>query len=272
MSHNEVRYRVKNWEKFQHYKDRNPPWIRMHKSLLDNQEFHELTPFSSKLLMFLWLLASENVNGYIPLDEKRIAFRTRLPLDEVKVSLDELVGHGFLLTCERAENSTKSVVEQLREKNNFGSRYISNKVKGDVWNRDGGKCQQCGTEEDIEFDHIHPISKGGTSEMANIQLLCRSCNRRKRTQIAGQSEQVATQNETLLRKAQPLLERCTTETERETERERDRERETERERQRERETERERDRERERERDRERETERQRERQRERDRERDRER
>ena len=31
----------KNWSDFQHYKERNPPWIRLHRSLLDNFEWAE---------------------------------------------------------------------------------------------------------------------------------------------------------------------------------------------------------------------------------------
>ena len=31
---------VRNWSDFQHYKDRSPPWIRLHRDLLDNYEFN----------------------------------------------------------------------------------------------------------------------------------------------------------------------------------------------------------------------------------------
>jgi 5-methylcytosine-specific restriction endonuclease McrA len=43
-------------------------------------------------------------------------------------------------------------------------------------------CQWCGTTAAravLEIDHIHPVSKGGTNEFSNLQLLCRRCNRRK---------------------------------------------------------------------------------------------
>ena len=32
--------RILNWEKFQHYKVRRPPWIKLHHSLLDDYAFH----------------------------------------------------------------------------------------------------------------------------------------------------------------------------------------------------------------------------------------
>ena len=63
------------------------------------------------------------------------------------------------------------------------SRHIPQKVRDKVWNRDGGKCVQCGSNEDLEYDHIIPHSKGGANTYRNIQLLCESCNRKKSAKI-----------------------------------------------------------------------------------------
>lgn len=60
---------------------------------------------------------------------------------------------------------------------------ISQKVKDDVWNRDGGKCQVCGSNENLEFDHIIPFSEGGANTYRNLQLLCEPCNRKKSNNI-----------------------------------------------------------------------------------------
>lgn len=52
-------------------------------------------------------------------------------------------------------------------------RSIPRAIKLAVWRRDGGKCVLCGAVNNLHFDHIVPISQGGTSNTAeNIQLLC----------------------------------------------------------------------------------------------------
>jgi 5-methylcytosine-specific restriction endonuclease McrA len=60
---------------------------------------------------------------------------------------------------------------------------IPEDVKFAVWRRDGGRCVICGSKEKLEFDHIIPVSKGGSNTVRNIQLLCESCNRKKSNKI-----------------------------------------------------------------------------------------
>ena len=95
----------------------------------------------------------------------------------------------------RAElsESDKKKMDEIMEKHGLSydeednkpkrSRKISQSVKDKVWNRDGGKCVLCGSNENIEFDHIVPFSKGGANTYRNIQILCESCNRRKSDNI-----------------------------------------------------------------------------------------
>jgi 5-methylcytosine-specific restriction endonuclease McrA len=59
------------------------------------------------------------------------------------------------------------------------SRHIPQDVRLAVWQRDQGKCVQCGATSWLEFDHIIPFSKGGASTVGNVQLLCRRCNLQK---------------------------------------------------------------------------------------------
>jgi len=45
------------------------------------------------------------------------------------------------------------------------------------------KCNYCGSVNNLQVDHIHPISKGGKTELNNLQVLCRSCNSSKGNRI-----------------------------------------------------------------------------------------
>jgi len=65
-------------------------------------------------------------------------------------------------------------------------RHIPSKMKMRVARRDNYTCQVCGkhlNDDDIEFDHIIPISKGGSSEEHNIRVICYTCNRSKSARV-----------------------------------------------------------------------------------------
>lgn len=45
--------------------------------------------------------------------------------------------------------------------------------------RDGYECATCGAQKDITIDHVIPLSRGGTDDLENLVLLCRTCNSKK---------------------------------------------------------------------------------------------
>ncbi len=53
---------------------------------------------------------------------------------------------------------------------------IPEAVRSEVWRRDSGQCVKCGSKQNLQFDHIIPISLGGATTVANLQLLCQPCN------------------------------------------------------------------------------------------------
>jgi hypothetical protein len=62
-------------------------------------------------------------------------------------------------------------------------RVIPTNVKRAVWVRDKGQCVQCGSNLNLEYDHIIPHSQGGSNTERNIQILCQDCNRKKSNNI-----------------------------------------------------------------------------------------
>jgi hypothetical protein len=56
---------------------------------------------------------------------------------------------------------------------------IGEAVRSEVWRRDGGRCVECDSNANLEFDHIIPVARGGATSARNLQLLCRGCNAAK---------------------------------------------------------------------------------------------
>jgi hypothetical protein len=85
----------KNWAVFQHYKDRCPPWIKLHRDLLNNREFMRLPLASKALAPLLWLLASESKTGEFDASVEELCFRLHMTEAEVIAGLKPLIDKGF---------------------------------------------------------------------------------------------------------------------------------------------------------------------------------
>lgn len=178
--------RVKNWSEFQHYKDRDPPWIKLHRNLLENYDFSSLSDVQRGHLILIWLLAARCDNR-IPMDPAWIGSRIGA---KQRVDVDAFVDAGFLEYTETEREADRA--------EGWGSRYIPDVVREAVLERDGRRCRTCDSSESLEIDHVVPVSKGGGSDAANLQVLCRSCNRRKRATLKPEpAERVATQESSL---------------------------------------------------------------------------
>src|SRR5581483_151964 len=56
---------------------------------------------------------------------------------------------------------------------------IPSELRRAVFERDGGRCVECGSNFDLQYDHVLPVALGGATTLENLQLLCAECNRRK---------------------------------------------------------------------------------------------
>lgn len=83
---------IPNWEELQHYKDRTPPWIKLHNELLENYEFECLPDASKAHLLCIMLLASRTNNKINP-DPRWIGRKIGA---NSKVDVDILIESGFL--------------------------------------------------------------------------------------------------------------------------------------------------------------------------------
>jgi len=94
------------------------------------------------------------------------------------------VNGNKIITLEVAEAALKMLAtfDEAREAGESRAA-IPSEVRREVWRRDGGKCVKCGSRENLEYDHIIPVSKGGGNTARNIELLCEACNRAKSDEI-----------------------------------------------------------------------------------------
>lgn len=119
---------VKNWRKFQHYKHRNPPWIKLHREIFTSQDWVMLDD-ASKLLAIVCMVEAGKLDGMVPSEPaylQRIAYLQRLP------NLKPLIECGFL--SETLADASES--KQLRTNADTESRVqspenIERKKEGD---------------------------------------------------------------------------------------------------------------------------------------------
>jgi len=132
--------RVRNWENFQHYKDRRPPWIKLHVELTDDYAFGSLPDVQKYHLIGIWLLAARTDNK-IPNNGKWVADCIAA---KSKVDLDALIEVGFLIPWKRA-TATKA---------KWSSRYVPKEIKEAVLERNSHTCCECNSTKNLEIDHV----------------------------------------------------------------------------------------------------------------------
>jgi len=121
-------YRIKNWDKFQHYKTGRgaPPWIKLYRDLLNDREWFSLAPEAAKFLISCWLLAAEN-DGCLP-DIDTLAFRLRLASKETVKLLSlcnswiinddsTLLAERYQVATPETETETETETEKDKRKN-----------------------------------------------------------------------------------------------------------------------------------------------------------
>lgn len=71
---------------------------------------------------------------------------------------------------------------ETEEERRMGRRHLSFASMMRIVRRDDYRCQHCMKklrDDEVEFDHIIPVAKGGSSAEHNIRLTCFDCNRDK---------------------------------------------------------------------------------------------
>jgi len=138
--------------------------IRLPYDLLNDLRFRRL-PDARKAHLICLLLLSARMENVLP--------NNPLKLEQLIGATDSVDLSAFADFVAFAE------VEEPTHEDSSAKRRIPNPMRAAVLLRDGARCRRCRTTINLEVDHIVPLSKGGKTEEANLQTLCRRCNRRK---------------------------------------------------------------------------------------------
>lgn len=95
---------VQNFEKTQHYRYRNPPWIKQYKSLYDSQVFRALTLEHQAIYAHLQIIASRYGNQ-IPYDVPKLKELIGLPASK-RLNLKPLIDANFIKVTNGAAEGT----------------------------------------------------------------------------------------------------------------------------------------------------------------------
>ena len=94
-------YKIKNWEKFNLYRAKNPryqkkmTWFKFYGTdYINDIEIHKLSFEQKAVLVELWCLGSES-DGILP-QHYEIAFRLHYPIDFIEKIVEELFTRGWL--------------------------------------------------------------------------------------------------------------------------------------------------------------------------------
>lgn len=115
-----MKLRVRNWRQFQHYKDRNPPWIKLHFSILSSSDWVTLDDACRVLAIACMLIASRS-EGEIDGSEAGLAYLQRVAYLNELPNLSSLIECGFLepaSTCKRMLASARPETETEKKNKN----------------------------------------------------------------------------------------------------------------------------------------------------------
>lgn len=115
--------KIKNWEKFQHYKDRNPTWIKLHRQILQSREWVMLDNTSKAVMIAVMLLACQSDDSTIPYDDDYVATVTFIRGAKLK----PLIDIGFL---EIVPNDTEQYQEVPKDTDSLSPLLSSLSGKG----------------------------------------------------------------------------------------------------------------------------------------------
>ena len=178
-------------------------WNRLPTDLHADGRLESVGDAARSLLLCAWSFAGDNLTDGFFRSRRAASF-----CDDPETAIADLLRVGILaevddgyqlvdyLDVNDSAEQVQARIDRSRANAGLGTRRsprvsVSPKTRIRVFERDGFRCVYCGDtageSTTIEVDHIIPVSRGGTSNIENLQTLCAPCN-------AGKSDRVTTRD------------------------------------------------------------------------------
>lgn len=94
--------------------------------------------------------------------------------------MSNLTKTDFILLADMGIPMFKIIVKKDR------GRYVPRRIRELVLRKHGYRCRICGSQRDLQIDHVIPINRGGNNDLRNLQILCGRCNQQKGISIVSE--------------------------------------------------------------------------------------
>ena len=166
----------------------NERLYKVYSSLVNNCKLNRYDADLPKFQKMLYKIEKKHFDSKIQNPKTDFTINVRLYLTKINGRYVDFKKEVFL------PESIEEIINKINQK--YDGRYlnediwqaicrvergrVSNKMRFAIYERDGHRCRKCGCRtNDLEVDHIFPISKGGKSTFDNLQTLCHRCNTMK---------------------------------------------------------------------------------------------
>lgn len=158
-------------------------YVRLDDSVMDNPKMLALSDRAFRGWVWGLCYAQRHLtDGFLPL--AALTGPVKRAAGELQSrGLWTVADHGFQIHDYLKHQDSKEVVES--RKVNGRARVHHRRVSLDrllaFW---GAACVYCGAEGRLQIEHIVPLARGGTNDLTNLTVACKTCNLEKRTKTA----------------------------------------------------------------------------------------
>lgn len=141
-------------------------------------------------LLYTWMIPHAADDGSLPYDPEELMLtvipgRRDKDVEDVKLALTNMEALRLVIADHSARRLSfppawwRKSQYALVSPERLAWQRVRTRTRLLVFQRDGHLCRRCGSGRFPEVDHVIPLAKGGSNDPSNLQVLCRSCNRRK---------------------------------------------------------------------------------------------